>query len=277
MSVANFTASAAYSDSALTTTFVFTVPSPTAVLPYITTSGNDIYNETVRPSAFVTYASLSNSASAYSIGPFDIPYPVVLSSTSTSSFAALAALGSVLGVVVIASAVGACLLLRRNRQLSRAAESAQEVVVSGQGELNYPPYGKEVISQEDSPEMLKRQLLQVRNELAAVNVLAPTTIRDQSDYVRDLTLLNDSIRQLSMRLSRSHPEKPAAAIRATICGALWSAVFAKFDAGLDVATEHQLSSVLLRFDKKSGCEDREHNQGAKRTVSFQVAVSCGKQ
>ncbi|RSH82150.1 hypothetical protein EHS25_006083 [Saitozyma podzolica] len=166
---------------------------------------------------------------------------------------AIPALGAVLGAVIVISVILVGLLLRKNKQLFRAAKEARESALSDPSESNYPLASKEldVISQDDSPAQLKRQLAQVRQELAAVTVLTPSTIRDQSDYVRDLTLLNDNIRQLSMRINRDRPDLPAAVLRAKICAALWSAVFARFDAGLDGNTEQHMSNIMNQFQKPS--------------------------
>lgn len=193
------------------------------------------------------------SASATTTVVFHIGNSTSDSGSGMNLQPAIPALGAVLGVVIVISVILVGLLLRKNKQLFRAAKEARESALSDPSESNYPLASKEldVVSQEDSPAQLKRQLAEVRQELAAVTVLTPSTIRDQSDYVRDLTLLNDNIRQLSMRINRARPDVPAAVLRTRICAALWSAVFARFDAGLDGDTERHMSSIMSQFKKPS--------------------------
>lgn len=162
-----------------------------------------------------------------------------------------AALGAVLGVIAIASTLVIVFLWRRNRRLVRAAHHAQEAPKLGRAGSDQPLHSHAYIGQEESPEKLKEQLSQVRSELAAMAVLAPSTVRDQSDYVRDLNLLNDSIRQLSMRINRNQRQLTAAVIRNALYGALQSTVFDKFDAGLDASTEERMSFIMSRFEKPS--------------------------
>lgn len=107
------------------------------------------------------------------------------------------------------------------------------------------------MAEEESAEKLRKQLSQVRSELAAVAVLAPSTVRDQTDYIRDLNLLNDSIRQISMRINRTRPQPTAAVIRTALYSTLQSTVFDKFDAGLDTSTEERMSFIMSKFDKPS--------------------------
>ena len=175
-----------------------------------------------------------------------------------SSPAVPAALGAVLGVVLIASTIIIILLLVRMSRLRRNLRYAQDSVRMGPGpqESNYPLYAKDVAG-EESPEELRRQLAQVRGELTAVNVLAPSTIRDQSDYVREMTLLNNNIRQMSMQINRNRSRVPAATIRTMLCSAIWSTIFAKFDASLDERTDGQMQLIMSKFPKPSECGPAE--------------------
>ena len=118
-------------------------------------------------------------------------------------------------------------------------------------ETNYALYAKEDISQEDSPNELRWQLEAVRRALTAIRVLAPFTIRNQSDYMRDLVILNDNIRQLPLRGNSARSHLSAAAIRSILCDALWSHVLAKFDAGLDDTTERQMSVIQTSIERAS--------------------------
>ena len=94
-------------------------------------------------------------------------------------------------------------------------------------------------------------LITFARSLAAVSVLAPSTIRDQADYMRDLTLLNDNVRQVSMRLARNLKETSASFIRSSLYSILFSEVFAKVDASLDSTTDRQLATIMTKMKKPS--------------------------
>ena len=250
-SIDDFTTTQSFT-TPVTTSLILTLPSPSAVVTDVTLSASDVYKVTVYPSSVVTQVTLSSNSSTVT-STLTIPAPRPTASSSTHvSVAAPAALGAVLGLVTLASAVIIILLARKTRQLIRSTRHVEELrTVHGPPETNYALYAKEDIHQEESPSELRRQLEAVRAELTAIRLLAPSTIRDQSDYIRDLTVLNDNIRQLSLRVSSTRSRLSAATIRSKLCEALWSDIFAKFDAGLDATIERQMSDIMTSFEKAS--------------------------
>lgn len=150
---------------------------------------------------------------------------------------------------MVLSAIIIAVLWRKTRRLKREADFG---ATQRHPESQYQLYGKEgAFAGEDDPNHLRQQLADVRRELTAMSVLSPSTIRDQSDYVRDLALVNDGIRQVAMRANSKRRDLPAGAIKAGLCSALSEHVFSKFDAGLDERLEHDLN-VLMKQLKRPG-------------------------
>lgn len=154
-----------------------------------------------------------------------------------------AVLGALIGVVALVGAGVIFWLVRRNRRVERTYAGR----ASGGGGRD-DSYGYQLDSGEgkhgdDESFELRRQLEAVRKELAQMTVLAPSTIRDESDYQRDIAILNDAIRQLSMHINRSQRAMPAATIRSALCSAITSQVFDRFDASLDESMNNQLELI----------------------------------
>lgn len=103
---------------------------------------------------------------------------------------------------------------------------------------------------EGSTSDLRHQLAQVRRELAEVAVLAPSTIRDESDYQRDVALLNDNARQISMRISKANGSR-ASDVRLGLCRELYEEVFATFDPSLEQQIDKQFREIYSSISRPS--------------------------
>lgn len=129
------------------------------------------------------------SASATTTVVFHIGNSTSDSGSGMNLQPAIPALGAVLGVVIVISVILVGLLLRKNKQLFRAAKEARESALSDPSESNYPLASKEldVVSQEDSPAQLKRQLAEVptgtrcRHGPHSVDDPRPVRLRQGSD------------------------------------------------------------------------------------------------
>ncbi|ORX37831.1 hypothetical protein BD324DRAFT_680709 [Kockovaella imperatae] len=171
-----------------------------------------------------------------------VPVPSESAPAAKTPVAGIAALSAVLGVVIIMACIAVLLLLRKLRN----AESSNEI---DQHHLYSSP---ELDKTEEGPtvKQLQDQLTSVRRELASVMVLTPSTIRDRSDYARDLDLINDDIRQISMRITRNSSYSTAPKVRNVLCATLRSEILTRFDASLKPEDDAKFSEVMSRFPRK---------------------------
>ncbi len=242
-----FTATITYNAGTNTAAiFSTTLLAPTPITLGTAVSGTP-YSVTFQPPVAVT---VPNGTSPFST-TVGVPTSDGRSNSSTTystnaSTPLIAGLGAALGVLVIATVGLLIWLLRKCRRPDRTSQSSS---ILGLPETGYGE--KDITCSDDSPEVLKKQLAAVRQELASVNALTPTTIRDQGDYVAELDIVNGNIRQLSLRLASGRRDLQASTIRTALCHALWLEIFERFDAGLDPITNDHLSKIMSRISNRS--------------------------
>jgi hypothetical protein len=149
-----------------------------------------------------------------------------------------AAIGGALGGVI---AICLGLIVFLFVRLSRARRPTQTTMLAS--EQQHLPYM--VDDKTMSTETAEYQQLSQR--LAQAEARVPTTTRDGSDYLREVELINGSIRQLSMRLATS-AGVPSHIIRISLCQGLWADIFDRFDCALDIQVDACFQNIYNGFE-----------------------------
>jgi hypothetical protein len=162
-----------------------------------------------------------------------------------------AAIGGALGgVIAICLGLIVFLLVR----LSRARRPTQTMMLaSEQHHLPYMVDDKNMSTETAEYQQLSQRLAQAEAQVVRLTSernlaasLVPTTTRDGSDYLREVELINGSIRQLSMRLATS-AGVPSHILRISLCQGLWVDIFDRFDCALDIQVDACFQNIYNGF------------------------------
>jgi hypothetical protein len=163
-----------------------------------------------------------------------------------------AAIGGALGGVI---AICLGLIVFLFVRLSRARRPTQTTMLaSEQQHLPYMVDDKTMSTETAEYQQLSQRLVQAEARVVRLTSernlaasLVPTTTRDGSDYLREVELINGSIRQLSMRLATS-AGVPSHIIRISLCQGLWADIFDRFDCALDIQVDACFQNIYNGFE-----------------------------